>query len=296
MRARAVLLLLTLLACGQPRRAPATADEATADRAAAPTPRAAPDSIAAASSGIGLGFVLTSTAGDLDPAAVLAAYAKLAPTGPALLASPSEEPGILTFTLGDAVAAIATMPARIPGTEVEDGMQLSVTRLLSPWRLEYGAHYMVTALGPVELPPRERMRAFHRLLAAVAIAAGDRTRGIYVQGLTHEPGLYLESVRTYEDPTLVWFGVSVVREGDRMSVLSLGMPFVNLPDVLVTASLDRPGEVVGQVFDILSYLVARGKAIPAGETAGFTPDRGYPVRYVPSPINPKVEVMAIDLP
>ncbi len=49
-------------------------------------------------------------------------------------------------------------------------------------------------------------------------------------------------------------------------------------------------------FDVLGYVVARGEAIPEGQTVGRTAREKLPVTYLPSPINPAVRVMRVELP
>lgn len=291
---RAVLRVLAslttaalLLGCGGTRPSPV---EPTA------TPAGAPPSGDDRHADLRVAFVLTDVATTVDAAVVAAAYARLAPDGPQLT-NPEVQDGTLTFDLGGGVAGVAMMPAPVPGHEAEDGAQFSLSRWGLDWHLApHGAHLLVSVVGNPASTPRQRLRTLHRWTAAVARAVGDHARGVYVGGVTHEPKYYVDAVAEFADPLIVWCGVSVARPGGRLSLLSIGMPALGLPDVLMTASGDEPGETIMAFFDLLAYIAEREAPLPAGDTVGRSADERVPVRYQASPIDPKVQVMAVDYP
>ena len=47
-------------------------------------------------------------------------------------------------------------------------------------------------------------------------------------------------------------------------------------------------------FDLLAYMVTRGKALPDGDTVGRAANERLPVRYVPSPVNPGEKVWRVE--
>jgi hypothetical protein len=96
---------------------------------------------------------------------------------------------------------------------------------------------------------------------------------------------------------LLWSGVSVARESDgRLSLLSLGMKQLNLPNLLLVSGKSSASIALQTMFDLLAYVAERGAAIPAGDTVGRTADEKLPVRYVQSPIEPAAKVWRVELP
>ena len=49
------------------------------------------------------------------------------------------------------------------------------------------------------------------------------------------------------------------------------------------------------LYDLLAYVVSRGRPLPDGDTVGRTAAEKLPVHYVPSPIDPKVKVWRVEL-
>jgi hypothetical protein len=277
MRALAVTLA-TVMACGQSGAPPVPRvahDRAHVD--AAPTAVAKPKE----DTHVALGFVLLRSEVALDPDAVIAAYATLAPDGPALTAGPGRRGETLSFDQGDRVAAIGLMPRPVPDGEAEDNARFSFFAVANHWTPPpHAAHLVVMSTGP-GATPLERTRNFHRLLAAVTAAAGANVVGVYVGGIaTHDPESYVRAVREMPDPIIAWCGVDVVRDGDRLSLLSSGMRRLGVPDVIVTVPASHADHALLDFYDLLLYIARRGTALPEGDTVGRTRDREDP-RAVP---------------
>ena len=49
------------------------------------------------------------------------------------------------------------------------------------------------------------------------------------------------------------------------------------------------------LYDLLAYVVSRGRPLADGDTVGRTADEKLPVHYVPSPVDPKVKVWRVEL-
>lgn len=95
---------------------------------------------------------------------------------------------------------------------------------------------------------------------------------------------------------MIWTGVSIVRDGEsRVSLLSLGMKQLNLPDLLLTAPRGNLQSVVATFFDLLAYVAGRGKPLPEGDTVGRSEGERLPVHYVQSPTQPSEQVWRVDL-
>lgn len=293
-RTAIVCLLATLVACSSGKggaTTPAPSNTPTAGSSSAT--RSAPD----ARVEVGLGFVLLERAAIPDTTAIIAAYEKLAPDGPTL-GTPQTKDDIQTFTHGGAIASVALMPMPVPNGEADDHARFSVMALVTQWKLRpHAAHLMVMTLYP-GTSALERTRTAHRLIAAVALAAGTNAVGVYVGngGVTHEAAFYAETVADTPDAIVAWSGVSIARSGNRVSLLSMGMRQLGLPDVELTAETTPAGEAMGTLFDILLYVARRGAPIPEGDTVGQSATQRIPVRYLPSPIDASVKVMRVDYP
>lgn len=243
-----------------------------------------------------LAFVLLRQATRPAALTLAAAYKALAPGGPKLKLA-EERDGTLSLELGGGFAAVTLVAAPVPGAEVEAGMRFSASLLHQEWDLEpHHAHLIVTCARPPGATAREHLRTFHRLTAAVAMAAHPHVCAIGVDGITHEPGFYVDQVRSDPDPATVWFGLTIDHFGARFSMLSLGMGRLALPDLLLTAPSDRFDHAFGWFFNVLSHVAACEAALPDGDTIGHSPTERMLVRYVASPRDPSIWVMAIHLP
>jgi hypothetical protein len=96
---------------------------------------------------------------------------------------------------------------------------------------------------------------------------------------------------------MLWSGVSIARENnDRLSLLSLGMEQLNLPNLLLFAGEDSESDAIETMYDLLSYVAERGEPLPEGHTVGRSNDQRLPVRYVQSPVDSKRKVWRVELP
>ena len=95
---------------------------------------------------------------------------------------------------------------------------------------------------------------------------------------------------------MLWSGVSVAREPDgRLSLLSLGMQQLNLPNLLLIAPESSGSTALETLFDLLAYVAERGEALPEGDTVGRTAHERLPVHYVQSPVDSKEKVWRVEL-
>jgi len=194
---------------------------------------------------------------------------------------------------------VALMPAPVPNGEADNGAQFSLSSFRDGWKLPpHQAHLIVSFTGTSADPALVRIQRFTSCLAAVTKAAP--AVGVYWgnAGATHDAEFF---VSIASDPGIVprimlWSGVSVARESDgRLSLLSLGMQQLALPDLLLIASPSSVSGAIETMFDLLAYAAQRGEAPPDGDTVGRTADERLPVRYVPSPIDPKKKVWHVVL-
>lgn len=93
---------------------------------------------------------------------------------------------------------------------------------------------------------------------------------------------------------MLWNGVAVAGNADRVRMLSLGMAQLGLPNVEVTAPAARPG-VLAEMFEILADFTSHGSALPMGDTFETKAGRRILVGYEPSPLGDGSQVWRIDL-
>jgi Domain of unknown function (DUF4261) len=198
----------------------------------------------------------------------------------------------------DDVTTIATlMPAPVPNQEAEAAAASSVsamgTRGFSP--APHVAHLAVVSLSP-KASPVERLLRHTRVVAALTKAS--HAIGVYEGNAraTHDPAFYVDVVANGPDlPLMLWNGISLAKTPDTVELLTLGMAQLGFPDLLLVGPAGQGNDALLFAFNLLGYVISRGGPIPEGETVGRTAAEKLPVTYVPSPIDPAVRVMKVDL-
>jgi hypothetical protein len=148
------------------------------------------------------------------------------------------------------------------------------------------------------------MKRFTWLVAAVTKAA--QGLGVYWGDAraTHPAEDFVAIAESRWGPLsmMLWSGVSEASDDanpDRMSLLSLGMSQLDLPDLELTVprSADK-GATVTWFFQLLDHMVQRGAPFPEGDTVGRTKQEHLKVRYVRSPADPdpNKKVLRVDVP
>jgi len=212
-----------------------------------------------------------------------------------------EGDGVLEFQLGPGeTALVALIPAPVPGGEAEAAAEFSVSALGTGWSLPpHAAHLIVTVKddGDGAGQTVDSLARFTSLLGAiieVTPAVGVYWGGA---GATHDAAFFRAIARERDagPRIMLWSGVSVARDpGGRLSLLSLGMRQLGLPDLLMTSG-GSPQDALGFFFDLLTYVVERGEALPDGDSIGRDENEKLTVRYVASPIDAATKVWRIDL-
>lgn len=195
---------------------------------------------------------------------------------------------------------VALMPVVVPNGEADNGAQFSLSSFRDGWKLPgHQAHLIVTFRATTDVTSLVSVSRFTSILAAVMKAS--RSVGVYWgnASATHDSEFFISIA---QDQGIVpritlWTGVSVARERDgRLSMLSLGMKQVALPDLLLVAGPESESVALETMFDLLGYVADRGEPIPEGETVGRTADQRIPVHYVNSPLAAKAKVWRVELP
>lgn len=246
-----------------------------------------------------LAFVLLGRTEPTKPEAFAAALG--ARLGQALEAEPAEDgEDIFSVALANGQTAfVAFVPAPVPDGEAEQYVPYSISALGSGWQLpEYPAHAMVTLMGADDIITVEALELFTKVVAAVV--ESSTAVGVYwgATGATHKAEFVLD-VANAEGllPVMLWNGISIADGGPgRLSLLSLGMEQLGLPNLVLTTPREQGNAAIEMMLDLLSFLIRRGEPLPDGDTIGFSEEQKLPIRYEASPIDPESQVWCIDLP
>jgi hypothetical protein len=253
-----------------------------------------------------LAFVLLSEARLPNPAEIAQAFPDFAAPEESLETESDETEesasgAIISLKLNTGETAfVALMPAPVPNGEADDAARFSLSSFRNEWKLPpHCAHLIVTAQDAAESAPVVGLSRFTSLLAAVTKASP--AVGVYWgnAGATHDSDFFISiaSERGTVPRMMLWSGISVAREKDsRLSLLSLGMMQLNLPDLYIIAGSLSPGDAIATMFDLLAYVAERGQPLPEGDTIGRTDDQKIPVHYVPSPRDPAKKVCRVVFP
>jgi hypothetical protein len=195
---------------------------------------------------------------------------------------------------------VGLLPTPVPRGEADEAARFSISSMGTRWTLPpHAAHLLVTMPASDSTSRATTLSCFTSLLAAVSKAS--RAVGVYWgnAGATHNPAFFISAA---QDPALasrlmLWTGVSIAREADgRLSLLSLGMQQLDLPDLLLVAARSTgSNDALATFFDLLAYVVQREKPIPEGDTVGRNAEERLSVRYVPSPLEPSKKVWRVEL-
>lgn len=252
-----------------------------------------------------LAFVLLPEAQLPKPEEIVQAFPDFAMKGQTLhfkgsLLNEETKLSVLEFELRPGgIAFIALMPTAIPTGEAEDAVRFSVSAIGTGWKLStHKAHLVVSLRGNDSESLFDSLSLFTSLLGAVTKTS--RAVGVYWggAGATHDPKFLISIAqdRDFDSRIMLWTGVSVVREADgRLSLLSLGMKQLNLPDLLLINPKSAGNAALGTLFDLLGYVSKLGKPLPEGDTVGRTADERLPIHYVPSPIDPSKKVWRVEI-
>ena len=209
----------------------------------------------------------------------------------------SDSPGLEFELKPDAKALVVLLPVPVPNGEADAAVRYSLSAMGTGWKLPvHKAHLVVTC--DCSGTPLESLSLLTSLLGAVVKASS--AVGIYWggAGATHAPKFFMETAQEADIDLrlMLWTGVSVAREPDgRVSLLSLGMKQLNLPDLLLIAPKSEGNNALEPFFTFLSYVANRGEALPEGDTIGRSETEKLPVQYVPSPLDPKTKVWRVEI-
>ncbi|MDP1827189.1 MAG: DUF4261 domain-containing protein [Archangium sp.] len=248
--------------------------------------------------------------------------------GPVTWLSSTRE-GTSAFSVGGINVLCALMPMAVPEGEADGATEHSLSGLDGSWTLpDHRAHLVVVQQETPERPENrsaggsrgtrretgpqrsgdlaeperpgkkgtqlEELTTFTRVVAGVVRAT--QAVGVYwgEGGATHHPE-FVVNIAHSELPLPIWIGVSVAKAGKASELLSIGMKQLGLPELLLTApAVD--GGVFEFFYDLLAYVVRRGKRLPEGDSVGRTEKERLKVHYVASPVDADDWVWSVSLP
>lgn len=194
-------------------------------------------------------------------------------------------------------AFVMLLPMAVPNGEADDAVRFSLSAMGTGWKLpKHNAHLIVTC--NTSGAPLESLSLLTSLLAAVV--KSSPAVGIYwgEASATHDPKFFLETAQESDISfrIMLWTGVSMAREADgRLSLLSLGMEQLNLPDLLLVAPKSAGSSALEAFFNLLAYVANRGTPIPDGDTVGRSATEKLRVQYVSSPLDQKTKVWRVEM-
>lgn len=145
--------------------------------------------------------------------------------------------------------------------------------------------------------PVEQQLRHTRVVAALARAS--RATGVFESGAfaIHDPDFYASIASESEVlPLMLWIGFSMIRVGQRIEILTLGMTHFELPELLLFAPAGRGNDGVAMALELCDYVISRGRPIAEGETVGWGESERLTVEYAPSPMDPSTRVMRVEIP
>jgi hypothetical protein len=195
---------------------------------------------------------------------------------------------------------IAFMPIAVPDGEAEAVEERSVAVLKGgPRPKPHEAQLVVMFHGSSAQEPLAAASRFIKLVAAVAEASS--AVGVYwgQAGVTHEASYFCSTALRDDDAERVSLLIGVDRSSEadgRTTLRSTGLELLGLPEFLLVSNPKTESDPTSFYLNVLTYLADRGEGIADGETVGRTAEEKFVVRRVPSPTDPRREVMRVEIP
>lgn len=213
----------------------------------------------------------------LDPAAVVRAWAELFPNVPPLSFKPPsedepDEHDVHEFQTDLESVMLAVMPIPIPVPEIEEAMQASWMLKTPEDVRQQRAHAIAMATG--DSTPVESALRVSRLLAAAAKATD--AVGIYWgnSGQVHNPALFIDAVSSFGDgetlPTIMWVGIRISADGPKgpFTLTTQGLNPFGHKEFEVIDSKRGFGELRLTVLELANYVLTKGPILKHGNTFG----------------------------
>jgi hypothetical protein len=245
-----------------------------------------------------LAFVLCGpSARKLTGRRVLSVWKKF---GPSLELKLDEHGSGLQLDFGPYGAIVVDGPFRIPNDEAEGMERFSVAGF---WQYDpperHVTHLIVNMFPLRSARPLDQYETFCALLAA--LISSVNAAGVYWGDAqaTHPAELVLDVVQQGTPRSVLWSGVSygrVPKHPDLVSFLSRGLRRLGLKEIEVWVPIDKRGEGLDALLNLVEYTAQRGADIPDRDTFGREAGEKLRVRHVRSPVDQGEKVVLIRLP
>jgi len=205
----------------------------------------------------------------------------------------------LIMPLGDAIIAVALMPAPIPWSQLEGPCATAWWWPDAASAMKDHSNHFVVAIISGTIPKVERRVELARIVAAVT--CGTDAVGVYWgEGtLVFEPKCFDSQIRTAsvnDVPVELFVDVRGELNDDGTSrCFTTGMESLGFREIEIPKSVQKPTQLMEFVIDMARYIVNNRLSIPDGDTVGTTAEVQYVVRYSKS-MFPRSSVMQIDVP
>jgi hypothetical protein len=204
-------------------------------------------------------------------------------------ASVDRKESILTFQLGDELAAVAPMPAPYPWSDLKGPCATSWMwpKQTPATTLErHRSHVLITLIGGKSDPIPRRMR-LTQLTALAAQQAG--VLGVYWPDATlvHYPPVFVkmaQAIKSAEAPPLyLWVDFRVFRNPDGSSgMFTTGLRALGRMEVEIPKIKMPPGELRDWAVNIAYYLLDAGTKVKDGDTIGMSAEQQIRILHRPS--------------
>lgn len=197
---------------------------------------------------------------------------------------------------GNLRVTIAPNRGVIPGSEVEDGTQLSAARFLDANKpVKYGSHLAV-ASSAAKLTLAE-LELHVTLLAALAktLDAG----AVYSSPATHPASYFIETAEQRKPLTPLWCSVGYAKAADKpgyVSYLSHGLAQLGLLEVELVCAEAIAKDGFSRLLDVAGHVAKLGRNLEPGETFGAAgTTEKFPVTHVASPLDANQRVCRVEI-
>ena len=179
----------------------------------------------------------------------------------------------MVFHVGKMIAAVALIPAPVPGNEAEEN---AAGNYLWPGAVEAAENHkahLVAAIMGTEPNMIEQGKLFVKLLACCCNQ--KNVLGIYSSGTVFEPQFYEDCARVMKDdelPLLNWIWFGLWRRKNGICCYTYGMDVFGKDEMEVLDANANPSDVRNFLLNLAAYVLENDVTLKKGETIGFSED------------------------
>jgi hypothetical protein len=247
-----------------------------------------------------LAMPLFASVSPVDPAAVLAAWARLFPGQPSLRVEAHEGPrSPVQYGTGGGVSLMAIhIPAPVPKDEALHAVKTSwMWQQPDTAVRQHVAHAIVAAVGADDVIGAAWNVA--RLSAAMLAAAEGAALYWGNGGQVHTPEVVEKFAQSEKTPPVpLWVGITISGESRSgpFSAATHGLAPLGHKEFEVRGTTMRIGDLRGTLLDLAAYVLRQGHVLEHGQTFGPTAEQRWGIRHEASKLLPGREVILLGIP